>query len=173
MKLIVGLGNPGNEYARTRHNAGFLVVDELARRLDLSLAEKKPLKGEVAEGEGIVLLKPLTFMNLSGESVKAAVAKFRLKPFDILVVLDDADLPLGEIRFREGGSAGGHNGLKSILEQFPADTDIARLRIGIGRPPDGRTELDDWVLGKWSKEETAALADIVSNAVDQATTWYG
>ena len=170
MKLIVGLGNPGNEYAKTRHNAGFLVIDELANRLAISFSTKKALKGEVAEAahEHVVLLKPGTFMNLSGEAVKAATTKYRVEPKDVLVVLDDADIAFAELRFRTSGSAAGHNGMKSILEQFPADTAIARLKVGIGRSSNPEMPLDAWVLAKWTKEEAAALPDIVSKAADRA-----
>ncbi|TAK03266.1 aminoacyl-tRNA hydrolase [Patescibacteria group bacterium] len=175
MKLIVGLGNPGNEYAKTRHNAGFLVLDELANRLAVSFSGKIALKGEVGEApnEKLVLLKPSTFMNLSGEAVKAAAAKYRIAPKDILIVLDDADIAFSELRLRESGSAAGHNGMKSILEQFPADTSVARLKVGIGRDESGHMPLDEWVLAKWTKEEAAALPNLVSKAADKAQEWYG
>lgn len=175
MRLIVGLGNPGNEYARTRHNAGFLAVDELANRLAVTFLTKKALKGAVAEAphEHVVLLKPDTFMNLSGEAVRAAATRYRVEPKDILVVLDDADMSFGELRFRTGGSAAGHNGMKSILEQFPADTAIARVKVGIGRDPAGHMALDEWVLAKWTKDEASALPDLVAKAADRAQEWYG
>lgn len=175
MKLIIGLGNPGNEYAKTRHNAGFLACDELARRLGVSFAQKKALKGDVAEAPeaGVVLLKPGTFMNLSGEAMAAAMKKWDLSPADLLVIHDEADLPFGEVRAKEGGGTAGHNGLKSIKEHLPAGAEFARVRVGIGRDPGGHMPLDEWVLAKWTKDETAALSDLVAKAADRAQEWYG
>jgi peptidyl-tRNA hydrolase, PTH1 family len=174
MKLIVGLGNPGKEYEKTRHNAGFLVLDEIARRLSVEFSPKSALKGDVAEAKEskIVLLKPDTFMNRSGEAVKAVATKYRVQPADILVILDDADLGFGDIRFREGGSAAGHNGMKSILEHFPS-ADIKRVKVGIGRDPNGKMELDAWVLGKWTREEAAELPEMIETAAAKARDWYG
>jgi len=174
MKLIVGLGNPGPEYARTRHNAGFLVLDEIAKRLSVTFAEKSALKGRVADAatSKIILLKPDTFMNLSGEAVKATAAKYRVKPPDILVILDDADLGFGDVRFREGGSAAGHNGMKSVLEQFPAGTDIKRVKVGIGRGDNPKVPLDAFVLGKWTRDEEAELPEVVETAAAKAREWY-
>ena len=155
MKLIVGLGNPGKEYANTRHNIGFLVADEL---------EKRGLP------VGVKLLRPDTFMNLSGEAVVKATRQTNLKPADILVVYDDADIPFGEIRFRSSGSSGGHNGMQSIIESL-GTSDVPRVRVGIGRDPEGHMPLDAWVLGKWSKEEKSGLTDAIVKAADRVMAW--
>lgn len=169
--LIVGLGNPGKEYQKTRHNVGFLVVEEIAKRLGAKFANKTALKGELAEAvdetKKIHLLKPSTFMNASGESVKATLAKFHLTAKDLIVVYDDADLPLGSIRFRPSGSAGGHNGLGSIQASLPAGSEVARVRVGIGRPDDERVPLEAFVLGLWTKEEQAILPAMITAAADE------
>lgn len=168
MKLIVGLGNPGSEYARTRHNVGFLVVDELARRgVDRTKAR---------------ILKPDTFMNLSGNAVAAALRQTNMTSADVIVAYDDADLPFGDIRVRSVGSSAGHNGMQSVIDLLGTDA-ITRVRIGIGRPSlsppsnspllpkeglgGGSVPLDAWVLSKWSKEEEDALPDIIARAADE------
>jgi len=175
MKLIVGLGNPGTEYENTRHNAGFLAVEELAKRLGVSLSEKKALKGDVAESAEakVVLLKPDTFMNLSGEAVKLAMKKWNVSPENLLVIHDEADLPFGDVRVKTGGGTAGHNGLKSIVEHLPAATEFARVRVGIGRGDNPQVPLDAFVLAKWTKEEEAKLPDIIKAAADKAQEWYG
>lgn len=152
--LIVGLGNPGNEYAYTRHNIGFLVADELARR-----------------GITAKILKPDTYMNRSGEAVAKLLRQSNMTAADILVLYDDADLPFGDLRFRKGGSHGGHNGMRSILGLFPEGTDVSRLKIGIGRPENPNVPLEDWVLGRWSKGEEAALPELIRSAANQAEEW--
>lgn len=152
MKLIVGLGNPGTEYERTRHNVGFLVVDELERRgLDRARART---------------LKPDTFMNLSGRAVAAALRQTNMTLDDVIVVYDDADLPLGDVRVREEGSSGGHNGMQSVIDLLGTNA-IRRVRVGIGRGEHPDVPLDAWVLGKWSNAETERLPDIVSRAADE------
>jgi PTH1 family peptidyl-tRNA hydrolase len=175
MKLIVGLGNPGKEYEQTRHNAGFLVIDELARRLGAEFCTKKACNAELVEArhgsEKILFVKPQTFMNLSGDTVRAIRANNDLEPKDILVVLDEADIPFGELRMRPGGGSAGHNGMKSIMALFPAGTEIPRLRIGIGRSPNPEMPLDAWVLNKWSKEEAEKLPTIISKAADEVEAW--
>lgn len=175
MKLIVGLGNPGKEYDRTRHNIGFLVLDEIAKRLQGDFCQKKSMQADVMEArhgvEKVLFLKPQTFMNLSGDSVRSVMSNNELEANDILVILDEADIPFGETRVRPGGGSAGHNGMKSILALFPANTDVPRLRIGIGRPTDDRIPLDAWVLGKWSAEEEQELPTIISHAADEALQW--
>lgn len=175
MKLIVGLGNPGKEYEKTRHNAGFLVMDELARRLSAKFCVKKAMDAEVMEArhgaEKVLFVKPQTFMNLSGATVRAVMANNTLEPKDILVVLDEADIPFGELRIRPGGGTAGHNGMKSIMGLFPAGTDIPRLRVGIGRSPNPEIPLDVWVLGKWSAEEAEKLPEIITKAADEVEAW--
>src|SRR5437588_8571480 len=136
MKLVVGLGNPGPEYERTRHNVGFRVVDKLASKLGWKWSERRN-RAMLASGviglEKVVLAKPITFMNLSGQAVGELVRWYKIQPEDILVVSDDLDLPTGKVRLRTRGSAGGQNGLKNILSHLHTDQ-IPRLRVGIGRP---------------------------------------
>jgi len=171
--LIVGLGNPGAEYARTRHNIGFQVTDRLAVRWRASWAYEKKFNARVARverGERRVLLcQPQTFMNSSGEAV-GAVAKFYDIPLSqVLVSVDDADLPLGEIRLRPSGSSGGHHGLESI-EQHLGTRDYARQRVGIGRQ-NGARQITGHVLGRFSSTEAALMDNVLIVASDQVETW--
>jgi peptidyl-tRNA hydrolase, PTH1 family len=167
--LIVGLGNPGRKYAQTRHNVGFIVVDELVRRWGGSATAK--FGGEVFSfpDRRVHLLKPQTFMNLSGESVQPAAAFFKV-PVDtqLMVVSDDLDLPVGHLRIRKAGGAGGHNGLKSIIELLGTEG-FPRLRIGIGRPAPGATT--GHVLGKISKSEEALFDEAVKRSADALEAW--
>ncbi len=165
MKLLVGLGNPGKKYERTRHNVGFLVVDEIAKQLNLTFKNKTAIEAEIAESEEIVLLKPQTFMNVSGRAVKAFLSKNKCNVSDILVIYDDADISFGELRLKKTGSSGGHNGMQSIIEQFPNGTAITRLRVGIGRPTNSDIPLDAFVLQKWSGEEEKKLPEIITKAI--------
>ena len=174
MKLIVGLGNPGRDYRETRHNIGFMVVDELARRHDLTFSMApsqvpdafvvKKYPG-VAEGP-LLLAKPLTFMNRSGEVVAALARYYDVATADLLVVLDDVDLPFGRLRARQRGSAGTHNGLRSIVDRL-GTTDFPRLRLGVGRG-DARRDLADHVLSKFERDEIAALESFIARAADAA-----
>jgi PTH1 family peptidyl-tRNA hydrolase len=169
MKLVVGLGNPGRDYRKTRHNAGFMVVDEVARRHQLTWG---PGPAQVAEsfvvkrfGEPSMLLaKPLTFMNRSGDVVAGLARYFDVPVSDLLVVVDEAALPLGRLRARRSGSAGGHNGLKSIIQQLGTDQ-FARLRVGVGRG-DARRDLADHVLGRFETGEGAGLEEVITRAAD-------
>ncbi|MBQ7413414.1 MAG: aminoacyl-tRNA hydrolase [Alphaproteobacteria bacterium] len=168
MLLLAGLGNPGSEYAQTRHNVGFMAVDELAHRYSF-LPFKDKLKGQIATGsidnQKIILLKPMTFMNLSGESVLAVCSFYKLKPADIIVFHDDMDLPVGKIKVKRGGSAGGHNGLKSIDSQIGPD--YLRVRIGIGRP-ENKKDVVDWVLHPFMEADQKTIADIISQIAEYA-----
>ncbi len=179
MKLIVGLGNPGKEYENTRHNVGFLVVDALQVALEAGRIEPASLgagRGRVepaslGAGRGrptpsdVQFLKPDTFMNLSGQAVVAALRQTNMTAADIIVVYDDADLPLGEIRVRTEGSSGGHNGMQSIIDHLGTDQ-ITRVRVGIGRPENPNVPLEDWVLGKWSSEESEKLKEIIEKTAE-------
>src|SRR6478609_8023496 len=153
--LIVGLGNPGAEYAKTRHNAGFMLADSLAKSWRVDWNNEKKFQSRIAkaerDGKRLVLCEPQTFMNLSGEAVGALVNFYQLPLPRLVVVVDDADLPLGEIRLRPSGSSGGHHGLESI-EQHLSSRDYARLRLGIGRHA-GAREITDYVLGRFSGAE--------------------
>ncbi len=167
MRLIVGLGNPGEEYRQTRHNVGFMVADALAARHSLAWRNEGQVTCAKRFGSPEFLLaKPKTFMNLSGLAV-AEFANYRnIDHGDLLIVVDDVDLPLGRMRARARGSAGTHNGLKSVVAQL-GTTDFARLRVGVGRG-DRRKDLADYVLAKFEAAEQAALNDIVTRAADAA-----
>jgi peptidyl-tRNA hydrolase, PTH1 family len=171
--LIVGLGNPGAEYARTRHNAGFVVVEQLAQRWRANWNYEKKFQARIARaehGRGPVLLcEPQTFMNASGEAVRAVVDFYRLAMARLLIVVDDADLPLGQLRLRPGGSSGGHHGLESV-EQHLGSREFPRLRIGIGRQ-DGAREITGHVLGRFGSTEAALADKVLTVASNQAETW--
>ena len=154
MILIAGLGNPGKEYENTRHNAGFLVLDTLAQKLGADLSERKhrALCGKaVIGGQKVILLKPQTYMNSSGESIRAAADYYKVPPEDILVVYDDISLAPGQLRIRAKGSAGGHNGIKSIIAHLGTQ-EFPRVKVGIGEKPP-RMDLADYVLGHFSSGE--------------------
>ena len=171
--LIVGLGNPGSEYARTRHNAGFVVLDRLAERWGLSWRNERKFKAVLARsdrnGQRLVLCKPQTYMNCSGEAVGAVRAFYQVEKESLLVVVDDADLPLGHLRLRPSGSSGGHHGLESI-EQHLGTRNYARLRVGIGRQGTER-QIAGYVLGRFDSTEAAVADKILDVAADQAQTW--
>jgi len=174
--LIVGLGNPGADYAQTRHNAGFLLVERLADQWRASWELERKFQSRVAkaerDGRRVLLLQPQTFMNLSGEAVGAVSGFYRVPPAQVLVAVDDADLPLGEIRLRPGGSSGGHHGLESV-EQHLATREYPRLRIGIGRRDPAVREITGHVLGKFGAEEKELFAQVLAKAGDQIGCWLG
>ena len=166
IRLIVGLGNPGREYENTRHNAGFMVLDRLAARLRVEFGNERKFEARLARSGPLFLLKPQTFMNLSGRSVAAVCQFYRILPAEVLVVYDDIALPEGRLRIRLGGSAGGHNGMKSIIactgtDQFP------RVRFGVGGP-DGRS-LTGHVLGAFDPAAQGELDKSLENAADAVT----
>ena len=171
--LIVGLGNPGAEYARTRHNAGFLVVERLAERWQASWNYEKKFNARLAraqfKGRRLLLCQPQTYMNSSGQTVGALMTFYQLPLTRLLVVVDDADLPLGGIRLRPGGSSGGHHGLESI-EQRLGTRDYARLRIGIGRQEAAR-QITGHVLGKFNSTEAQSVDTVLNAASEQVETW--
>ncbi len=165
MYIIAGLGNPGRQYEKTRHNAGFMALDALADQLGIAVEEKKHkgLCGRgVIGGEKVLLLKPQTFMNLSGESIRAAADFYKVDPEHIMVIYDDISLEPGQLRLRKKGSAGGHNGIKSIIaclgtQEFP------RIKVGVGAKPD-RMDLADYVLGHFSQIEERIMEDAAKEA---------
>lgn len=169
MKLIAGLGNPGREYESTPHNVGFDVVDAVCRRLDSSWRVSARHEGLVAkasfEGEGIVLLKPMTFMNASGRSVSSLMRYHRMEAQDVIVVLDDVELPPGKLRIRPGGGDGGHNGLASLIE-YLGTTDFIRLRIGVGRGNLRNRGLTGHVLGRLPPESQTLVDKLLPLAAD-------
>ena len=173
MYLIVGLGNPGAEYVQTRHNAGFLLVEKLALRWRMDWTVERKFSARIARGEAkgkrVLLCQPQTFMNLSGESVGEITGFYRLPLNQLVVAVDDADLPFGEIRLRPGGSSGGHHGLESI-EQHLSSREFARLRIGIGRR-DGARQITGHVLGKFEPAENGMLEIILERAANQMECW--
>ena len=168
--LIVGLGNPGAKYAFTRHNAGFLCLELLAERQNAPLKRIK-FKGVLGEtqlgGRRCLLLKPQTFMNNSGESVREAAAFYKIPPERILVIFDDVSLPCGKLRIRRKGSAGGHNGIKSIICHLGSDA-FPRIKLGVGEKPNPEWDLADWVLSPFRKEELVALREASEKACDAA-----
>jgi PTH1 family peptidyl-tRNA hydrolase len=170
MKIIVGLGNPSRTYAGTRHNVGFWVIDMIAESLAASFKEKDHALQAVVhyEGEKMILLKPQTFMNLSGFAVALACNFYKIEIQDLLIIYDDMDLAPGRIRLRRGGSGGGHNGMKSVIEQLGQDK-INRLRIGIGRSPYG--DNIDYVLTPFSQEQLPLMADAVEKAAAASLLW--
>ena len=173
MKLIAGLGNIGDKYVFTRHNAGFMLLDSIALNSNLSFRENSRLKCLIATlktgNEDYILIKPTTFMNLSGEAVRAVSDYYKIKPEDILVVFDDLSLELGKIRFRPNGSDGGHNGIKSVI-QCMGTKEIARLKIGIGPQPSIPSEV--FVLQNFSKEELELLKTTLSKAKEGVACYY-
>jgi len=172
--LIVGLGNPGREYAATRHNAGFLVMDRLAGRWRTGWTAEKKHSCRLArverDGSRWLLCQPLTYMNASGETVGPLKAYYQVPLRKLLVVVDDADLPLGEIRLRPRGSSGGHHGLESI-EQHLGSREYPRLRIGIGRRTDGMREIRDYVLARFDPAEVKLLEKVLLRACEQVECW--
>jgi PTH1 family peptidyl-tRNA hydrolase len=178
LKLIVGLGNPGPRYKGTRHNVGFEVVDELARRASIAF-ESAPADALIAkwrrtDGDAVLLAKPMTFMNLSGQAIGELLRYFKVDAADLLVVVDEVQLPLGKLRARMRGSAGGHNGLKSVIAHL--GDDFSRLRLGVGRPGGAREErvgreLGDHVLARFDKDEGAEVERMITRAADAADTF--
>jgi len=174
LHLIVGLGNPGAKYARTRHNIGFQLVERLAERWKTAWTTEKKFQSLVARvernGRTVLLARPQTFMNASGETVGAMVGYYRLPLARMLVAVDDADLPFGEIRLRMRGSSGGHHGLESI-EQHVASREFARQRLGIGRTADGKREITGYVLAPFTAAEMVTVEQILTAASAQVETW--
>jgi len=172
MKLIVGLGNPGKQFDHTRHNIGFDVIDKLSEQLNIPLSQAK-FKGlfgaGIVKGEKVILLKPLTYMNLSGESIGAVMDYYDIEIDDLLVIYDDLDLPTGKIRLRQKGSAGGHNGIKSTIAHTGTQ-EFKRIRVGISRPQN-RMPITDYVLGKFSKEEQEEMDQAINKACDACEAW--
>lgn len=170
VKIIVGLGNPGQEYAATRHNIGFMVVDRLRRELHATETRNR-FRAEIAEafvgGDKLVLMKPQTYMNLSGISAREAAQWYKVAIEDILVVVDDIELPFGASRMRSGGSSGGHNGLKSIAAELGSDQ-YPRLRLGVGR---GSGDARRRVLTRFSKDEEQELPEIIATGADCVLLW--
>jgi PTH1 family peptidyl-tRNA hydrolase len=172
LKLIVGLGNPGKQYEHTRHNIGFEVIDELSRQFSIPLDQSK-FKGLYGigfhKGEKILLLKPLTYMNLSGESIRAVMDYYQIDLEDLVVIYDDLDLPVGKIRLRQKGSPGGHNGIKSTVAHLGTQQ-FNRIRIGIDRPEKGMS-VPDYVLGRFRKDELSTQGDAVKKSASACEAW--
>ncbi|MCS7062498.1 MAG: aminoacyl-tRNA hydrolase [Methylacidiphilales bacterium] len=169
-RWIVGLGNPGERYVGTRHNVGFMVVDELVKRRGLSWRLEREWEAEVAEGRGedgerYWVMKPMTWMNRSGEAVRRALAWERGRVEEVLVVVDDVALPLGRVRVRGGGGSGGHNGLRSIEESL-GGRDYARVRCGVGGAMEPGMTLEEYVLGRFRRDEEGRMREMVERAVD-------
>lgn len=169
--LIVGLGNPGPKYEWTRHNMGFLVIDELANRLDIpvqKLKYKALTNTALLGGQSVLLMKPTTYMNLSGESVGQAARFYKVPPERVLVISDDVALPQGKLRLRRSGSAGGHNGLKNIISHLGSDQ-FPRVKVGVGGKPHPDSDMADWVLGKFTGQDRNVMEESISRAADAVT----
>ncbi len=172
VKVIIGLGNPGKSYANTRHNVGFMVVDALSKRLNIPVTASrfKGLLGEgIVNGEKVILLKPQTYMNLSGESVRELLDWYKIDISELLIIYDDLDLPVGQLRLRQKGSAGGHNGVKSIILHTNTD-EFKRIKIGINRPPVGWS-VADYVLSKFTTSEVAEVVQTIDRAAEATEAW--
>ena len=167
MYLIVGLGNPENEYANTRHNMGFNTINEIAKKNNITIVKSK-FKGlyetGIIEGKKVVLLKPQTYMNLSGESIREIVDFYNIKPEEILVIYDDMDIEKGEIKIRKKGGSGSHNGMKSVIQELNC-TECGRIRVGIGKPQ-YKDDMINYVIGPVPKEEQEILQQGVNKAVE-------
>jgi len=164
MKLIVGLGNPGEEYEATRHNVGFKVIDKISNQYNINVNRQKfkGMYGEgFIEGEKVILLKPSTYMNLSGESLREVINFYKISNEDVIVIYDDISLDIGRLRLREKGSAGGHNGIKSIIANLGTDI-FPRIKVGVGQPNE---DLVKYVLGKFSKDEMLVLDQSIEAAM--------
>lgn len=171
-KVIAGLGNPGARYARSRHNVGFQCVDALAGAHGLAFSMEPRLHAQIAQGSiagvPVLLVKPMTYMNLSGKAVQAVLHYYRRTPADLLVVYDDLDLPVGRVRMRPAGGSGGHKGMQSIIQALGTE-EFARLRIGIGRPTAG--DPADYVLQDFTLDEAVEIARVVDRAVEAIRLW--
>lgn len=166
--LLVCLGNPGDKYENTRHNVGFMVADEIGERCNgpiQKLKFKALTNIFTISGEKVLVMKPTTYMNLSGEAVRQAVDFYKLPPERVLVISDDTALAVGRLRIRKGGSAGGHNGLKSIIQHLGSDQ-FPRIRVGVGEKPHPDYDMADWVLGKFAGEDKKAIDAAVKRAAD-------
>lgn len=166
--MLVCLGNPGDQYDNTRHNVGFMVADQLGERYRLPIQKlkfKALTNVFTISGEKVLVMKPVTYMNLSGEAVRQAADFYKVPPDHVLVVLDDTALAVGKLRVRRGGSAGGHNGLKSIIQHLGTDQ-FPRLRVGVGEKPHPDYDLADWVLGRFTGEDKKAIDAAVKRAAD-------
>ncbi len=171
--LIVGLGNPGDQYENTRHNVGFRALDEVAETANVpvqKLKHKALTNTCTIAGVKVLLMKPITYMNLSGEAVSDAARFYKIPPERILVLCDDVSLPVGKLRIRTSGSAGGHNGLKSIIQHLGTDR-FPRVKIGVGEKPHPDYDLADWLLGKFAKEDKKAIDEMVQKAA-KAAAYY-
>ncbi|HEO4388001.1 TPA: aminoacyl-tRNA hydrolase [Streptococcus agalactiae] len=173
VKMIVGLGNPGSKYNDTKHNIGFMAVDRIVKKLDVNFTEDKNFKAEIGSdfinGEKIYFIKPTTFMNNSGIAVKALLTYYNISIKDMIIIYDDLDMEVGKIRFRQKGSAGGHNGIKSIIAHLGTQ-EFDRIKVGIGRP-NGRMTVINHVLGKFDKNDEIIISNTLDK-VDNAVNYY-
>ncbi|HEN4510363.1 TPA: aminoacyl-tRNA hydrolase [Streptococcus agalactiae] len=173
VKMIVGLGNPGSKYNDTKHNIGFMAIDRIVKNLDVNFTEDKNFKAEIGSdfinGEKIYFIKPTTFMNNSGIAVKALLTYYNISIKDMIIIYDDLDMEVGKIRFRQKGSAGGHNGIKSIIAHLGTQ-EFDRIKVGIGRP-NGRMTVINHVLGKFDKNDEIMISNTLDK-IDNAVKYY-
>ncbi|HEN8904536.1 TPA: aminoacyl-tRNA hydrolase [Streptococcus agalactiae] len=173
VKMIVGLGNPGSKYNDTKHNIGFMAIDRIVKNLDVNFTEDENFKAEIGSdfinGEKIYFIKPTTFMNNSGIAVKALLTYYNISIKDMIIIYDDLDMEVGKIRFRQKGSAGGHNGIKSIIAHLGTQ-EFDRIKVGIGRP-NGRMTVINHVLGKFDKNDEIMISNTLDK-VDNAVKYY-
>lgn len=166
--MLVCLGNPGDQYENTRHNVGFMVADQLGERYRLPIQKlkfKALTNVFTISGEKVLVMKPVTYMNLSGEAVGEAARFYKIPPERVLVISDDVSLPLGKLRIRKGGSAGGHNGLKSIIQHLGTDQ-FPRIKVGVGQKPHPDYDMADWVLSKFAGEDLKTITEAIRKAAD-------
>jgi peptidyl-tRNA hydrolase, PTH1 family len=165
MLVIAGLGNPGKKYSRTRHNIGFMVVDEIARRDSIEFTDRKEYRigrGSI-EGHSVILIEPLLYMNRSGSAVREMIRKYNTQPHELIVIHDDLDMETGKVRIRKTGSAGGHKGVESIIQNI-GSRDFIRVKIGIGREP--VTPVEDYVLSKFTRQEISIIKEAIDRTAD-------
>jgi PTH1 family peptidyl-tRNA hydrolase len=165
MLVIAGLGNPGKKYSRTRHNIGFMVVEEIARRDSIEFTDRKEYRigrGSI-EGHSVILIEPLLYMNRSGSAVREMIRKYNTQPHELIVIHDDLDMETGKVRIRKTGSAGGHKGVESIIQNI-GSRDFIRVKIGIGREP--VTPVEDYVLSKFTRQEISIIKEAIDRTAD-------
>ena len=161
MKVIVGLGNPGDKYTYTRHNCGFIIIENIARECQLELTKDEKFKSEIARSDDLIMIKPMTFMNNSGEAVSKVLNFYKISPKELFILHDDVDLPFGKLKKQFGASSAGHRGVESIINEL-GTKEFWRVRIGVGKPVDTRIEIEDWVLMDMLPDELTQITGLTA-----------